>query len=281
MTVKIMDPKTDWKVFARKLFDTEDSDPGYMALARCGLPTDQVKRLIVGWLTFYDLGFAASISHLKGPSFYRAIAEAYPTAKRNSERRHFRGAAGIKAVMAWQAMFPVPEMMVDKLLACEPNYLSIRKEMRPIPQMGDYFMWKMCDLYDLLTGINVSVEGQEHHAPKVPQEGASLIAEKMGYPEHNIERPSVAKVFKTIVKAMGQRTAPPLHNRPFGPREAETVCCIYHKLHSGKYILGMRTAKARARLMHFESAANEALLDGLMRYTPFAPTYLDAVLAKE
>lgn len=280
MSIEPMKPTTPWRTFARKLFDTEDSDPGYMAIARCGLPEDQVKRLIVGWLTFYDLGFAASISHLRDAKFWAAIHAAYPTAKRNSERRHFRGAAGLKALTAWQKAFPYPELMIDRLRASKPHYVDIRKRMRSIPQMGDYFMWKMCDLYDVLTGVDVEVEGQEHHAPKVPQEGAKLLWERAAH-EIDTDHCDVAGVFRLIVQAMEGRTAPPHHNRPFGLREAETVCCIYHKLRSGKYILGMRTAKARGRLMHFKSEANEALLAGLMLVTPFEPTYLDAVLAKD
>ncbi len=43
----------------------------------------------------------------------------------------------------------------------------------------------------------------------------------------------------------------------------------------------MRTAKARGRLMHFKSDANDAMLAGLMQCSPFTPSYLDAVLAKD
>ncbi len=176
--IKPMDATTPWQTFAYKLFKTEDADPGYIAIARSGLPEDQIKRLIVAWLTFYDLGFAAWVSEFKGRSFWEVLFNAYPTAKRNSERRHFRGAAGLSALAHWQTNFREPEMMMDRLLKCDPNYMSIRKSMRPIPQMGDYFIWKLCDLYDVLTKKDVTVVGQEHHAPKVPQEGAQLIAEQ-------------------------------------------------------------------------------------------------------
>ena len=59
-----------WQAFTKTLFRTEDADPGYIALARCGLPDDVRMRLIVGWVTFYNLGLACNAAKFTGSKFW-------------------------------------------------------------------------------------------------------------------------------------------------------------------------------------------------------------------
>ena len=107
-----------WKVFGEFIFDCREADPGYYVvnyLREAGYNADQLKRFAVAWCAFYNLGIAARASELKGPKFYELLVSLYPTAKRASERRHFRGAAGLKALAQWQA---TASAFSTGLLAC-------------------------------------------------------------------------------------------------------------------------------------------------------------------
>ncbi len=269
---KPMDPKDmpTWQRFTEKLFRTEDADPGYIALARCRLPEDVRMRLIVGWVTFYNLGLACNAAKLTGPKFWAYLRSVYPTAKRASERRHFRGKAGLKALADWERDYPRPEMMVERILKASPDYTSVRNRVRPITQMGDYFVWKFCDLYDVMTKRHVDVTGCESYAPKTPQQGAKLI-----FPDNTI-----AEAFSKIVayaRKIGL-TAPPHHNRPFDANEAETVCCVYKQMAGGGYTWGLRTAKARNRILSADpSPIRTSLHSGLMAQSVWTDQELEVI----
>ena len=98
------DPMT-WTKFGKLLFKLEDADPGYLLLARANINEDQKKRFMTAWCAFYNPGIAAAASEYTGRKFYDYLRSVYPTAKRASERRHFRGQAGLKALDSWQAQF--------------------------------------------------------------------------------------------------------------------------------------------------------------------------------
>ncbi len=247
-----------WKDFALKLFRTRDADPGYVALAGAEMPADQKKRFAVAWCTFYNLGIAAQASEFQGARFWRYLNDQYAPAARASERRHFRGNAGRNALLAWELAYTNPEEMVDEITAALPYYLYVRKEVRPIAQMGDYFVWKWCDLYEVLTGIHVDCSGPyaANHSPPTPQDGAKAIA-----PEQSVE-----DTYQMIALhlQMNNVPAPPHYERPSDINEAETVCCVYKQLVSGKYVYGLRTAKALKRLQSVQCPTSQLLIDALL-----------------
>lgn len=247
-----------WQDFALKLFRTRDADPGYVALAGADLPADQKRRFAVAWCTFYNLGIAAKASELRGRTFWGYLNEQYDTAQRASERRHFRGAAGRKALAAWEQEWQHPEAMVDEIMAALPYYHFVRQAVRPIPQMGDYFVWKWCDLYEVLGGIHVDCSGPfaARHSPPTPQDGAKAIA-----PDQSVE-----DTYQMIALhlQMNNVPAPPHYERPSDINEAETVCCVYKQMCSGKYDYGLRTAKAMRRLQSVSSETGQLMVDALL-----------------
>lgn len=260
-----------WQVFTEKLFRSEDADPGYIAIARSGLHENQLKRACVAWCTFYNLGIAGKASELKGKAFWDYLLKLYPTAKRATERRHFRGKAGLKAMASWRENWPEPEKMMDHILAAKPTYVSIRERVRPIAQMGDYFVWKMSDLYWVLTKKRVEfVRADLKHMPKTPQQGAELIRKK-----DEILSDTVTRI---VQEGRSKKlTAPPWNTEDFGIAEAETVCCVYKQMAGGGYTYGLRTAKALKRIRSIECKANEALEHGLLSLSQWTPEQLDAI----
>lgn len=178
----------------------------------------------------------------------------YPTAKRASERRHFRGQAGLKAIEDWKLRWPNPEWMVDHILDMSgidrsikgvQDLNRIRIKCQQVAQMGPYFVWKWGDLSEVLTGENTEFRNWEKLSPKVPTEGAALIAGEAGHTEID-----VAHIYRAIAKYMNKHQMRSFATpwRPMDVQDGETVCCVYKQYRSGSYWPGLRTAKALARL---------------------------------
>lgn len=246
----------DWRKFANQMFKLEDADPGYMLLRRADLPLAQKLRYVLAWCTFYNPGLAARASDFQGAKFYEFLRYVYPHAKRASERRHFRGQAGLKALAQWQSMYPKPEAMIEACFAS--SYLQVRKNMFHMAQMGDYFYWKLADIQDTVMGKPVDFTGCEKYMPKVPKQGADMIGD--------MENLFTLEVIMGVVTAHVSNLAYPVkEGRKLALQEAETVCCVFKQHVVGDYKFGFRSAKAYNRLkgMVAETTTAQKLLDGL------------------
>lgn len=236
-----------WQDFGRFLFSCREADPGYYvvdALRQAGYKPRQLKRFSVAWCAFYNLGIAAKASEMPtGPAFYDYLRTVYPTAKRASERRHFRGAAGLAAINQWQHKWPEPHELADYIMADDMG--QIRVQCSDVMQMGDYFKWKWGDLTEVLLQAPVNFRGYENVSPKVPQQGAKLIATEAGRDSMSTET-----VYRKIADWMAGKKiySPYAAWRNFDVQDAETICCVYKQYRSGGYVPGIRTAKAYARL---------------------------------
>lgn len=258
-----LDYKNDWRKFASLLFSLEDADPGYVMLRRAKMSYYQKLRYVLAWCTYYNPGIAAVASQYQTEDFYEYLRSVYDTAKRASERRHFRGKAGLKALAQWEEMFPIPEEMVE---ACHAQtYLGVRKNMKNMAQMGDYFYWKLADIFDTVFNNRVDFTGCERYMPKVPKEGAGIIA-LMETPVGLFE-PDLAETMAVITRYIRRNVEYTLKTRPLDLQEAETVCCVFKQHVSGKYFFGSRSAKAFKRLADVKNEAPDtvkALTDGLL-----------------
>ncbi len=253
----MLDLMPSWREFALTLFRTRDADPGYVALAGAEISKAQRCRFAVAWCTYYHLGIAAKASELKGEAFWKYLDDIYDTAPRASERRHFRGQAGKNALLDWALVFGEPEMMAVRFFQARPTYEDVRRLVRPTMQMGDYFVWKWCDLYEVILGVHVDCTSEfaAKHSPPTPQDGAKAI-----FPDL-----SAAEAYRQIKTHLQENniTAPPHHKRPADINEAETVCCVYKQMVSGKYDYGLRTAKAVKRLSSVDSRTAHMMIDVL------------------
>lgn len=246
----------DWRKFANQMFKLEDADPGYMLLRRADLPLAQKLRYVLAWCTFYNPGLAARASDFQGAKFYEFLRYVYPHAKRASERRHFRGQSGLKALAQWQSLYPKPEAMIEACFAS--SYLQVRKNMSHMAQMGDYFYWKLADIQDTVMGKPVDFTGCEKYMPKVPKQGADMIGD--------MENLFTLEIIMGVVTAHVSKLAYPVkEGRKLALQEAETVCCVFKQHVVGDYKFGFRSAKAYNRLkgMVAETPTAQKLLDGL------------------
>jgi hypothetical protein len=250
------DHTRDWRKFATLMFKLEDADPGYMLLRRADLPLAQKLRYVLAWCTFYNPGLAARASDFQGAKFYEFLRYVYPHAKRASERRHFRGQAGLKALDQWQSLYPKPEAMVEACFAS--SYLQVRKNMQHMAQMGDYFYWKLADIQDTVMGKPVDFVGCEKYMPKVPKQGADMIGdlENLFTLEH---------IMGVVTAHVAKLDYPVKEGRKLALQEAETICCVFKQHVVGDYKFGFRSAKAWKRLdaMRAETKTADVLLEGL------------------
>jgi hypothetical protein len=278
-----LDELDKWQKFARTLYNSWDADPGYYAIQHTRMPQAQRKRLAVAWCTYYNLGIAADASGHNGKRFWNYLDSIYDTAKRNTERRHFRGNAGRVALDFWREYWPLPEDMADHICEGAETYFDIRTRCRNIPQLGDYFIWKWCDLSEVLGYGSLDMSNSAKHSPKLPQQGALLIDMMAGVPIGGLsDRETVERVYAEIadygrVKGIPPRTT---DQRGFGVQEAETVCCVYKQMASGSYIYGSRTAKAVARLGSAKSDTAHAMRETLLKLSPYSAPELAKVLKK-
>lgn len=256
-----------WEQFASDLITTEDLDGSYLCFARSDLPDDQKKRALLGLMTYYNLGFAAWVSEYSGKDFWTALRSQYPVAPRAPHRRGFWGAAGLSAIDKWESCWPQPESFADELTLCRPDYLSVRAFISTVPQCGDYWQWKLADLYESICGTPVDFSGCEDYASKYPKQGAQMI----------LPGGTTADAFAMVIEATKHLTAPPFHNRAPRTQEAETVCCFMNKLRKGEYIMGQSMADDRNELKMYRSPANDAMEEAMCSLTPMSRDYLDAI----
>jgi hypothetical protein len=264
-----------WQKFAKIMFKLEDADPGYMLLARANIKDDQKKRFMTAWCAFYNPGIAAAASEYHGRYFWDYLRSEYPTAKRASERRHFRGNAGLKAMDSWQTMFPKPEAMVDHMTGSD--YFVVAKKAKTVALIGDYFVWKFADVQERVFRLPCAFPDEAAaKSPKVPQQGALLIA-----PEA-----TVLHTYNRIARYLNDAgmKSPPWYDRPMNMQEAETVCCVYKQYRNGKWCPYSRTAKATRSLLAKPSKTAEEMLSSLHAFTNVGRKEMDQwqqeVLAK-
>lgn len=284
-----------WRVFTRRIYNEWDADPGYYAIQHTAMPQDQRLRLAIAWCAYYNLGIAAQASELSGRQFWNYLEKIYPTAKRATERRHFRGNAGTLALLQWRERWSHPEAMVEHIVGGAPQtYFGIRSRCKSIAQYGDYFYWKWCDLHEVLGYGPLDMTGSEKYTPKLPQQGANLI---YGMAEANMESWHYRKgavhdytpegvlvhTYDEIIRYGRTAKVPPrtTEDRAFGLQEAETVCCVYKQMANGSYTYGTRTAKALRRLRVAQSEGCKTagkMAATLLRLSPYSEQELNTRL---
>jgi hypothetical protein len=210
-------------------------------LERTPMSESKRMRFMVAWCTYYNPGIAAEACERTGGRFWDYLFTWYGHAQRASERRHFRGDAGLKALRSWERQFPQPEKMIEHLQGA--TYFEVKRKAETVPQIGRY-------------------------SPKVPQEGAKLIA-----PEA-----SVADTYRAICAHLHQfptaSMSPPAHDRRMNMQEAETVCCVYHQMVGGGYWWHSRTAKAIMRLSKVPCNTSRAMIHEFGRSVEWAQDIL-------
>lgn len=249
-------PRLEISQFGHHLLDSEDLDPIYTALHRCGLEREQLARWLVAYWCFYHAGAASHMSELTGSRYWEEMSEAAinirPTLvggrwPRGSERRHFRGESAIRAVRELREAYPQPIRLVEKLAAAGPDYADVRRAVKRHYKFGDWIAFKVGDMLERVWGAEVCFASADVFMFKAPTEGAVMLWNRMNLArlqsieEGRVEDPETHQKVKVAVQWMqstfGKRSAPPGHERQVNLQEIETILCKWKSHMGGHYPL--------------------------------------------
>lgn len=233
---KYNDDNPRWLNFMQAIVETGDIDPTYYAFRgiRSDIGDDRTKRMLVGMLMFYDIGVASQLSEIADvEEFWKTVHAIYPTCRRGSERRHFRGNNGLKSIASIQK-YESPVAFWDAMY--DASYLGIKENFKNVSGFGDYFIWKYADYCDRVFDDNVNMTGAIKYLPKEPREGSIIVAREMGLAKEDDFEATIEYCLDAC-RNIGLM-APPAFNRKVGLLEIETCFCMYKHAVTGNDYVG-------------------------------------------
>jgi len=245
------DPSISWQDFAAKTIATDDLDPVYVALSKCGMPEPMLMRWCAAFVTYYHMGTASQVCELEGDVFWAELLKRYDTAPRASERRHFRGEAGRKAIKAWIDTYSTPEKFFNDCM--QSSFMKLHK--KGIPQIGTYFTWKCMDLREAVFGYGVDWTYSERHMVELPKQGLEVIFPELSKQKH----PDYAGALFQVVDGIKHLNAPPRYTRACGVAEAETICCMAKAYFKNRKPIGKDIVEKREDLTGYGDVADHIL----------------------
>lgn len=249
--------KMNVTTFGRQLITSGDLDPVYIAMVKA--PWDDGRhraRFLIAYWCFYHVGFACYAADQQHGFWEVMMDAALNTSEapiggrwpRSSERRHARGAQGIKMVQDLRAYYyDRPEAMIETITANghlatteDPiSYKLIAERAMKHTLFGPWIAFKIADMVDRCLGIPVSFDQAEVFMFKDPTKAAlKLWREAQGFDE-NVQPKDVTAAITQVVSYLKDQfsdlTAPPFYDRAIGLQEVETVLCKWKSHMNGHY----------------------------------------------
>jgi len=273
--------RLDIKRFGEHLLETGDLDPIYIMLEQAALPPDQLNRWLLAYWCFYHAGFASYASDHTGLAYWRVMETAAENAvpappgcrwPRGHERRHFRGAAAVRAISKLRSRYSKPEEMVDYLLRFPPSYEAVANAVREHVLFGPWIAFKVADMIDRVLGVHVDFTEAAVFMFTDPRAAAlRLWRAETKMPETarpRDENAVIAKVVEHLREQFKGWSAPPLYDRPVGLQEIETILCKWKSHMNGHYPLLNDITEIGAGLS--EWAASSPTCRVMLGVKPFA-----------
>lgn len=255
--------RLDVETFGAHLLESNDLDPVYVSLAHMvneeEVSLEAIDRWLIAYWCFYHCGAASWIAEHEGDQFWWWMLRAaknedgWPTPHggrwpRGSERRHFRGAQGIKAVEEMALRYPRPEDMVAHVsvpsaCALPRPFADITKRVQEHRGFGPWIGFKVADMVDRVLGFPVNFDEAAVFMFKDPYKAALQVWRvQHGFEREGTEKPeqehdAIHHVVEHLCQEYKDRLAPPLYDRPVGLQEVETVLCKWKSHMNGHYPL--------------------------------------------
>lgn len=260
-----MSKKQDLITFGHALLSTQDLDPLYVGLRGLDLPKRQLHKFLVAYWCFYHVGAASWMSQQADGHFWNMMliagendrspvlwglpANRWPRA---AERRHFRGAACVRALRKMTEMYPEPERLVQALID-ETRHAGVRHQRtvmllaQELPLFGPWISFKVADMLERVCGVDVVFDRDIGLIYKEPRAGLELWAETCGaglaltLEDH----------YEELLSEYALVTAPPVPEvggRGCGPQEVETILCKWKSYMGGHYYVGKDICEHREAL---------------------------------
>lgn len=270
--------------FGDYLLTTSDLDPVYIILTESPeLDEEQLARWLIAYWCLYSVGPASLLSEYEGPNFWDKLGEAacneQPTPlatrwPRGHERRHFRGAAAVKAVRGLRSLYEQrPERLVEEIVARSPDqgnvlqFKTVADRVQKLPLFGPWISFKVADMAERVLGVPVCFDEAAIFMFKDPAKAATRL-----WREHNPKlalavdegRARVKQeminhgVSQHLIHHFSTHLAPPGRDRPLGLQEVETILCKWKSHMNGHYPLGNDTREIATGLRAWKPASETA-----------------------
>lgn len=251
-------PRLSIEEFGKVLLDSNDLDPVYCALRTCMetevMDSDHLNRWVLAYSCLYHCGAASYLSELEGAAFFGGLIAAAknelpaPTGERwprGHERRHWRGGQAIdSAVELAKRYYQKPESFLGYVvngdgLESPTTFAKISERVREHRGFGGWIAFKLADMVDRLALRKVAFQFDDVVIYKDPLVAAERLArERLGLPENaQVKREVVRDVFTYVEEYFSNYSAPPLHDRPIGLPESESILCKMKSHVNGHYPL--------------------------------------------
>lgn len=244
--------------FGRHLITSGDLDPVYIALHKLDWEPAQVNRWLIAYWCFYHCGFASYASEYIGDEFWDTMqkaaineTEAPPGGRwpRGTERRHARGAQGVKMVHDLRARYGEnTDGMVSYL--CFPSteigvlnlpFQLVANRAKEHTLFGPWIAFKIADMLDRVLDVKVDFDQAHIFMFKDPVKAAEMLFRQKSGIDSKSAKIHVDKIIPEIVSYLENEfsdlKAPPLGDRPIGLQEVETVLCKWKSHQNGHYPL--------------------------------------------
>jgi hypothetical protein len=166
--------------------------------------------------------------------------------------------------------WPEPELMAEELMMQPADWKSIRNWTKGVPQLGNYFTWKVADLYEVLYDglISVNFDGCGPFMAGKSEKGLKTLLPHMDN-ETGLAR---------LRSLMKDQKAPPYYGRPVDKQEIETTCCNWPDVIGKGYTMGQTIAQYIADAETLPTLAGKRFVDSLLGNTPFSRAYIDQII---
>ncbi len=248
--------------FGRQLITTGDLDPVYIALDKMTMEPEKLARWLLGYWCWYHCGVASWLSEQEGDKFWEGMMrvaenECSPSVAgtdrwpRGSERRHSRGTLAVQMIedlktKYWStgALGFIQYVAGDWDDPRARTFKEISDKVQEHKNFGPWIAFKIADMVERVLDYIVDFDQAGVFMFKDPMRAAEMLfLSRSNLPEG--AKPKKDKVVDTVVPyLMGQfndLTAPPLHDRPIGIQEVETVLCKWKSHMNGHYPVGKDT----------------------------------------
>lgn len=258
--------------FGNELLRTQDLDPVYVALHGVNISNAQLRRLCLTYWCVYHLGVAAKLSTLTGRSYWTALMEVAVNKSapgepkpwpRGAERRHFRGAQAVAAVVDLAARYKTPEHAVAAMLepgdGARPTFGGVSARVQEHQGFGPWIAFKIADMSERVLGYDTDFTNCELGIYKDPRQGAALA--RFGDWKHPITDPELKETVDLWVAHWRKKRAkaPPKNDRLVNVQEIETIFCKYKSHVKGHYPPLKDTTELRHGLVGWGPLAHQLL----------------------
>lgn len=224
--------------FGTQLLETKDLDPVYICLWESSLEERLLKKWLLAYWCFYDMGTASVICSKSNYWGMMRMAASTKHYKRGSERRHFRG-ENSKTSVAYLESVGV-ERLFEPLLRCN-SCEGVMKEVTRWRGFGPWIGFKVADMLEALGLVRVHFDTESVFLFDSPQKGAEALQQRLRHGARELPKEELGSwAVKTVLGKLSKKfpLAPPRYDRPLGVQEAETVLCKWKSYLNGHYKVG-------------------------------------------